>query len=188
LEKIEMNELKLVNACREGDNAARKKLYEFYAQQMMGICFRYTGDAEISRDLLHDGFIKVFEAVRSFQYRGEGSLKAWMCRIFANTALEYLRKNSLKKEVTTPDDWSEVEIIDDEKEIDLIPNNVLMNFISDLPIGYRTIFNLYTFEELSHKEIGETLGINESSSRSQLSRAKNILTKKIREYIKLNES
>lgn len=182
-----MNELKLVNACREGDNAARKKLYELYAHQMMGICFRYTGDTETSQDLLHDGFIKIFEAVRSFQYRGEGSLKAWMSRIFTNTALEYLRKNNMKKEIVMPDDWNEIDITDDEKEIDLVPNNILMNFISDLPVGYRTIFNLYTFEELSHKEIGETLGINEGSSRSQLSRAKTILTKKIREYIKLNE-
>ena len=181
-----MDELNLVNACLKKDNIAQKKLYESYAQQMMGICFRYTGNIEIAQDLLHDGFIKVFESIHSFQYRGNGSLKAWMSKIFTNTSLEYLRKNERKKEFIALDDWKEIEIIDNEQELDLIPDHVLMNFISDLPVGYRTIFNLYTFEELSHREIGKTLGINESSSRSQLSRAKTILTQKIKDYIKLN--
>lgn len=185
-----MNELKLADSCKEGDNAGRKELYELYAQRMMGICFRYTANKEISRDLLHDGFIKVFESVRSFQYRGEGSLTAWMSRIFTNTALEYLRKNSRKNEFITLDNRSvELEIPDhlDDKKMALIPDPVLMKFVSELPSGYRIVFNLYVFEEYSHKEIGRKLGIAESASRSQLSRAKALLTKKIKEYIALND-
>ncbi|MCL1943682.1 MAG: sigma-70 family RNA polymerase sigma factor [Candidatus Azobacteroides sp.] len=182
-----MNEIKLVDACKNGDNTARKKLYELYAQRMMGICFRYTADAEISQDLLHDGFIKVFESIHSFQYKGENSLCAWMSKIFTNTALEYLRKSNARKNVVALDERLQVEMIEDEKETDRIPDAVLMNFISELPAGYRTVFNLYTFEEMSHKEIGKILGINESSSRSQLARAKLILAKKINDYIKLNE-
>ncbi len=181
-----MNELKLVKACQNGDNTARKKLYELYSQQMMGICFRYTGDIATSQDLLHDGFIKIFESVRSFQYRGEGSLKAWISRIFTNTALEYLRKKNNGKETISLEDFHETEIAIEEKEYELIPDKILMHFISELPDGYRSVFNLFTFEELSHKEIGGILGINESSSRSQLTRAKMILAKKIKAYIKLN--
>ena len=181
-----MDELSLINACLKRDNIARKKLYECYAQQMMGICFRYTGDTEIAQDLLHDGFIKVFESFHSFQYRGDGSLRAWMSKIFANIALNYLRKNEITRGFVALDDCTETEIIDDSKDLEQIPDQVLMDLISELPVGYRTIFNLYTFEDLSHREIGKTLGINESSSRSQLSRAKTILTQKVKEYIQLN--
>ena len=181
-----MNELDLVNDCLKGNNAARKKLYECYARQMMGICFRYIGDTETAQDLLHDGFIKVFESFHSFRYKGDGSLKAWMSKIFANTALEYLRKNEITRGFVALDEWTETEIIDDSKDLERIPDQVLMDLISELPVGYRTIFNLYTFEDLSHREIGKILGINESSSRSQLSRAKTILTQKVKEYIQLN--
>ena len=88
-----MNERDLVSGCQKNDNASRRYLYEYYAQKMRGVCFRYTGDISTAEDLLHDGFIRIFESIHSFQYRGEGSLRAWMSRIFTNLALEFLRKN-----------------------------------------------------------------------------------------------
>lgn len=179
-----MTEKELIESCKKGDNKARKRLYEMYSQQMMGICFRYTGDRDVSQDLLHDGFIKVFMSIGSFHYRGEGSLTAWMSIVFRNIALEFLRKDSRFNKDIRIEDCTELYELAEDEHIQSIPEEILMKFISELPEGYRTVFNMYIFDEMSHKEIGECLGINESSSRSQLSRAKEILVKKIREYLK----
>lgn len=179
------DEVELIERCKEGCNAARKKLYEIYSHQMLGICLRYTGDRMTAQDLLHDGFIKVFTSVSSFQYRGNGSFKAWISKLFTNLSLEFLRKQDITRELSL-DDCQELESSPEEKDYEIISDDVLMKFITELPVGYRMVFNMYTFEEMSHKEIGEALGINESSSRSQLSRAKAILANKIKEYIKLH--
>ncbi len=182
-----MSETELINKCKSGDNVARKKLYETYSRQMMAICYRYTGDKETSEDILHDGFIKVFVSICSFDYRGEGSLKAWISRIFVNASLEYLRKNEYTRNSSPIEEWRETDTDVEEEDMERIPDEVLMEFISQLPEGYRAVFNMYTFEDMSHKEIGNVLGINEASSRSQLSRAKAILVKKVQEYIKKHE-
>jgi RNA polymerase sigma factor, sigma-70 family len=176
-----MNEKDLISGCQKNDNVCRRYLYERYAGKMMGICFRYTGDTASAEDILHDGFIRIFESIHSFQYRGEGSLRAWMSRIFVNLALEFLRKNK-NTESLPSEDWKETESVS-ENDFEEIPLDILMEFISELPPGYRTIFNLNTFEDMQHKEIAKMLDINESSSRSQLSRAKAILAKKITNYI-----
>ena len=183
-----MNETELINKCKSGDSIAQKKLYETYSRQMMAICYRYIGDRETSEDILHDGFIKIFTSISSFEYRGEGSLKAWMSRIFVNLSLAYLRKNEQIIKNSSPiEEWREAEIDVEEEDIEQVPDEVLMEFISQLPEGYRAVFNMYTFEDMSHKEIGDALGINEASSRSQLSRAKSILVKKVQDYIKKHE-
>lgn len=181
-----MNETELIYKCKKGDNFAQKRLYEIYSRQMMAICYRYVGDKMTSEDILHDGFIKVFGSIHSFNYRGEGSLKAWISRIFVNASLEYLRKNEPVRNSSAIEDWRETDFELEEEEIEQIPNQVLIDYISELPEGYRTVFNMYILEEMSHKEIGATLGINEASSRSQLSRAKAILAKKIQDYINVN--
>ena len=180
-----MSEKELITGCQQNDNVCRRYLYEQYAKMMMGICFRYTGDTASAEDILHDGFIRIFESIHSFQYRGEGSLRAWMSRIFMNLALEFLRKNNQITESLASDDWKETESVNEE-DFEVIPLDVLMGFIAELPSGYRTIFNLNTFEDMSHKEIAKILNIHESSSRSQLSRAKSILTKKINNYIHIH--
>jgi RNA polymerase sigma factor, sigma-70 family len=176
-----MNEQNLVSGCQRNDNAYRRYLYEHYAQKMLGICFRYIGDKTTAEDVLHDGFIRVFESIHSFQYRGEGSLRAWMSRVFINQALEFLRKRNLT-EFLSPEELKETESVS-EDDFETIPLDTLMSFITELPVGYRTVFNLSTFEDMSHKEIANVLNINESSSRSQLSRAKTVLAEKIRNYI-----
>ena len=173
----------------DGNNLCRKQLYELYAPKMMGICFRYAGNEHTAKDLLHDGFLKIFNSIQSFRYRGEGSLRAWMSKIFTNTCLEFLRKHNknLAVECVFEDEKFGHLIPDDEEtnsdeDLSLVPDEMLAEFIAELPAGYRTVFNLYVIEEASHKEIAEMLGINESSSRSQLSRAKNILSEKIKKY------
>ena len=90
-----MEELELSEQCRLGNNQARKELYEQYAGRMLGICLRYTGDRDTAQDLLHDGFLKIFDSFDKFTWRGEGSLRAWMERVMVNTALQYLRKNDV---------------------------------------------------------------------------------------------
>jgi RNA polymerase sigma-70 factor (ECF subfamily) len=177
-----IDEQELISGCLRGDNTIRRYLYEQYAQQMLGICYRYTGSKEVSKDLLHDGFIRIFESIRIFQYRGSGSLVAWMRKIFVNISLEYIRANAQKTTVSL-EKWDEIKFIIDE-EIESIPADILMRFIAELPSGYRTVLNLYIFEEIPHKEIAKILHINEVSSRSQLARAKIMLGQKIRKYIK----
>ncbi len=179
---MKVNELELIEGCRQGDNSSRRQLYELYSPRMMAICYRYTGDKSLSQDLLHDGFIKVFESADSFRYLGNGSLQAWISRIFTNLLLDFLRKDSKRDNAVSLDDFREEDSVSETDDFEPVPNDVLMRFISELPTGYRTVFNLYVFEEMSHKEISRIMGINESSSRSQLTRAKMILTKKIKKY------
>lgn len=179
-----MSEFELSELCRQKNNLARKELYERYAGQMMAVCCRYISDREVAQDLLHDGFLKIFNAFDKFTYRGEGSLKAWLSRIMANMALEYLRKNDVLLHSSSLEESAEMAgDIEDEGEIEQIPQKVLMKFIEELPTGYRTVFNMYVFEEKTHKEIAATLGINEKSSASQLFRAKSLLAKKIKNYL-----
>lgn len=183
-----MEELMLSKLCLEKDTTAQNELYKTFSNRLYAICIRYSGDRDIAQDLLHDGFIKIFNSFDKFTWRGEGSLRAWMERIMVNTALQYLRdQKKLGQEVeidNISDTNSEESDLDD---IAQVPQKVLFNFIKELPDGYRTVFNLYVIEDKSHKEIGELLGINEKSSASQLFRAKKILAQKITTWMDQNK-
>lgn len=182
--KADISEEELSLQCQRGDMQARRTLYERYGGGLMAICLRYIGDRETAEDVLHDGFLRIFQSIKQFSYQGEGSLKAWLSRVMVNEALGYLRKKNvqLQQEVLM------TEIPDvpntDDSDLNDIPRSVLMKFISELPDGYRTVFNLYVFEEKSHKEIASLLGITEHTSSSQFYRAKSLLIKKINEYRK----
>lgn len=183
-----MEEQELAERCKQGDKLAYKELYERYAGQMLGVCMRYLGnDKDTAEDLLHDGFLKLFNSFDKFTWRGTGSLRAWMERIFINVALQYLRKNDVINRSSPLDSVPEIYEEPNPSDIDTIPQDVLMQFIKELPTGYRTVFNLYVFEEKSHKEIADMLGINEKSSASQLTRAKAALAMKIKNWLKKNE-
>lgn len=181
-----MEEQELADRCRHGDNQARKELYERYAGRMFAVCLRYISDRDTAQDLLHDGFLKIFGSFDKFSWRGEGSLRAWIERIMVNMALQYLRKSDVMSVASPLEEVPEVYEEPEPSEVDAIPQNVLMRFIKELPVGYRTVFNLYTFENKSHKEIAQLLGINEKSSASQLFRAKTSLAKKIKDWLKNN--
>ena len=181
-----MEELELAERCRQGDNLARKELYERYAGRMLSVCLRYAGDRETAQDLMHDGFLKLFDSFDKFTWRGEGSLRAWMERVMVNTVLQFLRKNDVMSQSAILDNAPEAYEDPEASIVDVIPQKVLMQFISELPAGYRTVFNLYVFEEKPHKEIAQMLGINEKSSASQLTRAKAALATKVREWMKKN--
>lgn len=181
-----MEEQELAECCKRGSIVAYKELYERYAGRMLNICLRYTNDKNTAEDLMHDGFLKFFDSFNKFTWRGEGSLRAWLERVMINTVLQYLRKNDVLTHSTTLESVPEVYDEPTPKSVEMIPEKVLMQFIKELPPGYRTVFNLYVFEEKSHKEISQLLGINEKSSASQLARAKATLATKIREWMKQN--
>lgn len=184
--KNEMGEQELAEQCGQGNNMARKELYERYAGRLLALCLRYAGDRETAQDLLHDGFLKIFDSFDKFSWRGDGSLKAWMERVMVNIVLQHLRKNDVMNQSSALENVPDIYQEPDTSATEAIPNDVLMKFIGELPPGYRTVFNLYVFEEKSHKEIAQLLGINEKSSASQLVRAKATLAHKVREWMRKN--
>jgi RNA polymerase sigma-70 factor (ECF subfamily) len=143
---------------------------------MMGVCLRYTNDRETARDLLQDGFVKVYSSIDS--YTGVGSFEGWMRKIFVNCALEYLRKSDVLREAIDLDNTAELANSDSSVVSDMSASE-LLTLIGELPTGFRTVFNLFAIEGFSHKEIGELLNITESTSRSQYTRAKQLLQRKI---------
>lgn len=173
-------EADLIKACKQQDARAQRELYEAYAPLMLGMCRRYVKGEPEAEDIMIKGFMKVFTKIDLFE--GKGSFEGWMKRIMINEALGYIRKNkSMYLEV-------EIEAADREPDFDTLSTTLevkdLMIMINGLPSGYRTIFNLYAIEGYSHKEIGELLGINENTSKSQLSRARMHLQKKLMEVEK----
>lgn len=182
---MQMEEEILAEGCRRGDNAARRELYERYAGRLLAICVRYVGDRATAEDLLHDAFLKIYGAFGRFTYRGAGSLRAWIERITVNVALEWLRgRNRLGCVPLDEGRAAATPAEPDPAEVARVPREVLMRFVAELPDGYRTVFNLYCIEGMPHREIARLLGINEKSSSSQLFRARNLLARRIRDYLK----
>ena len=173
----------------KGDPSAMDKLYAEYADYLAGVCSRYIPDEDEMKDVLQEGFIKIFTKISTFEYRGKGSLKAWSARIVINEALISLRKasSSLKMEeigTEVPD----VPEIEEEPDIDGLSEETMINFIKRLPPGYREVFNLYVIEGKTHKEIAKLLGIKPDTSASQFHKAKKMLAKMIKEYRRNKEN
>lgn len=173
-----MTDEQLLQGCIERNVNAQKQLYDRFAKKMMGVCLRYAGSREEAQDLMQDGFIKVFERMISF--KGTGSLEGWIKRIMVNTALDNFRKNKHNR-MNVEIDNQESLFKSDEGIHDNLSAKELLKLIHQLPNGYRTVFNLYAIEGYSHKEIGEMLGITESTSKSQYSRARVQLQKVLQE-------
>lgn len=171
-----MNEQQLITGCRKGEKNAQRELYDAFSRKMLGVCLRYINDRETARDILQEGFVKVFTNLVS--YSGKGSFEGWMRKIFVNCSLEYLRKSDVLKEATGLDLMAEL-VEPDAPVISRISSEELLTLISGLPDGFRTVFNLFAIEGYSHKEIAEMLNVTESTSRSQYTRARQLLQKKI---------
>lgn len=161
-----------------------KQLYERYSASLLAVCQRYIGDREQAEDVLHDSFIKIFQSLDSFEYRGEAALSGWMRSITVHKCLDYLRA---KKRGPVPlDEGMDIpeESGPPEDKVREIPPEVLLRLIGELPEGYRTIFNLFCLEGYSHAQIAQMLGIKEKTSSSQYFRARALLAKKIKDYLK----
>ena len=170
------DEKELLEGCVRQDRRAPRFLYELYSARMLSVCLRYAGDRERARDILHDGFITVFEKIGS--YNGTGSFEGWMRKIFVNTALMSLRKGDVLKFSEEISDAAK-EFTADSGVLDGIGSKELMRLIASMPAGFRTVFNMYVLEGYSHLEISKELGISEGSSRSQLSRGRMWLQEKL---------
>jgi len=173
-----MDDALLVSACKRNDAAAQKILYTRYVGSMMIVCLRYITDREDAKEVLMDGFLACFKHIGSFTHQGEGSLKAWLKKIMVNQCLMHLRKRQMHivehSETEDPAHYGR-----QESAIDYINAKEIINRIQELPDGCRTIFNLYVFEQMNHREIGAALQISESTSKSQLHRARTLLKEKI---------
>jgi RNA polymerase sigma-70 factor (ECF subfamily) len=165
----------IIKGCKRGKRKSQEALFRLFADKMFGVCRYYTKDYTEAEDILHDGFLKVFDKISKF--REEGSLEGWIRRIMINTALERIRRNhhmySLAEEQADniPEETVPVE--------SQITENELMEMIQELTPQYRLVFNLYAIEGYSHKEISTMAGISEGTSKSNLARARVILQKKI---------
>jgi RNA polymerase sigma-70 factor (ECF subfamily) len=172
-----IKETDLIADCKMQNAKAQRLLYDRYASPMLGLCRRYVRVELEAEDIMIKGFMKVFSKINLFE--GKGSFEGWMKRIMINEALSYIRKHKSMYLET------DIEVAEREPDYDKISTELeakdLLKMVSELPSGYRTIFNLYAIEGYSHKEIAKLLGINENTSKSQLSRARMHLQKKILE-------
>ena len=181
----ETEEERWLRKALDGDNTATEWIYRRHVRYLSALCSRYITEDEDIKDVLQESFIKIFTSLDSFEYRGEGSLKAWMAKITLNETLKFVRNNS-RLPIDSIDD-KDTNIADgDSMETEDIPTDVLHQFIRELPDGYRTVFNLYVIDDKSHKEIAQLLGIKENTSASQLHKAKSMLAQKIKHYRTIN--
>ncbi len=181
-----MTEQELAEGCKRQDNEARKALYEAFAGSLLSLCLRYMGTRDEAEDVLHDGFLKAYTRIEGFTWRGEGSLGAWLRRLFTNCALDRLEED---KRMATGHDEDIPDLADDEAEAPpTVSAEVIMHLMGELPAGYRTVLNLFLVEGWSHREIAARLGITESTSGSQYLRARALLRQKIQKYIQTHDA
>lgn len=181
-------ERELIESSIRGDADARKELYHRHVRYLSAVCSRYIASDSDVKDVLQEAFIRIFRSLDRFEWRGEGSLRSWMCRIVVNESLKFLR-DGRKLGVFVPSaELPDVPEDDDEGEMNVgnVPPEVIHSMIRELPSGYRTVFNLFVVEGRSHREIAEMLGISEATSASQFHRARKILAARIREYAAKN--
>jgi RNA polymerase sigma factor (sigma-70 family) len=174
----------IVKGCLKNDRQMQSELYKMFAPKMYSLCLRYSANIHDAQDLLQEGFVKVYDNLENFKWKG--SLEGWMKRIFVNLALDKYRS---RISLLSIDDVAENQEPSDNElnALDSISEKEILELIRQLPDQYRMVFNLYVIEGYSHKELGEMLNIRESTSRSNLARAKMILKEKIQFHSQKSE-
>lgn len=176
-----MSEIKeIIEGCLAGDRRDQELLYRRHASKLYAVCLQYSGNDEEARDILQDGFIKIFENLKN--YKHEGSFEGWMRRITVNTALEKFRSRHNLYRVDDINSIQEPDAEPDNQDYAGLEANDLLGIIRELPPKYRMVFNLYAIEGYSHKEIGTMMNISEGTSKSNLSRARDILQRRVGSY------
>ena len=192
-----MKEKELSEKCLKRNADAEQELFVRYSAMLRGVCIRYAVDRNEAEDMLQEGFIKIFGTIGSFKWQGEGSFVAWMRRVMVNNAINLYKKNKRLKlsHVESDDDF---EILDEMSNEELhedtygynavlasgITQQQLLTILLSIPEMYRVVFNLSVIDGLRHKEISQMIGIDESSCRSRLLRAKNMLREALKNYMK----
>lgn len=170
---------KIIEGCIAGKRSAQSQLYEKFSKGMLGVCLRYCRNLEDAEDVLQEGFIKVFRSIHTF--RGESYIGAWIKRIMINTAISYNKK--IMSSGLTKTDMPDADFLGEQETEEIIIHSVdpqkLLAYIQELPEGYRTVLNLYVFEGYTHKEIAESMGISENTSKTQLFKARAYLRNKL---------
>jgi RNA polymerase sigma factor (sigma-70 family) len=173
----------IIEGCVAGKRSAQSALYRQYAAVMLAVCLRYAQNRDEAEDILQEAFLKIFQNISS--YRKEGSFEGWMKRVMINHALNYFRKNRKLPFHENIESINETDIMEKEDRSTLhapVSAEKLTALIQLLPPGYRMVFNMYVFEEYSHKEISEELHISENTSKTQLLKARRMLRKKLVEF------
>ena len=174
---------KLVKGCIKGDRTMQKLLYERYYSKLMGICYRYAKDSDEAKDLLHDGFMKIFKNLHKYNFNG--SFEGWLRRLMINSSIDHYRKN--KNIFSLLDNNIELEAEDAENsEADIYSSfntQMILEAVQNLSPAYRTVFNLYAIEGYSHKEIAEKLNINIGTSKSNFAKARMNLKRELEKKI-----
>ena len=177
-----MNEIDIIKGCLKNDRMSQKALYEGYYGKMLGACMRYAKDRDEAKDMLQEGFIKVFNNIQNFN--NKGSFEGWMRRIIVNTCIDQIRKNKKNYLIVSTVNANDqgitpAEEIDEDDLADRISEAEILRAVQDLTPAYRMVFNLFVIEEYTHKEIAELLDISEGTSKSNLSKAKFNLKKNL---------
>ncbi len=173
---------KILERCKAGDEKAYAELYRQLAPKMLGVCLRYAKSRQEAEDMLQEGFIRLFQNIHSYESRG--SFEGWIRRIIVNTAINYY-KTQIKYNKTEHIDAYNKDLEEIEEEpvaVSEISQQKLLEMISELPKGYKMVFNMYVLDGFTHKEIAEILEISENTSKSQLSKARKLLQKKVNKY------
>jgi RNA polymerase sigma-70 factor (ECF subfamily) len=170
-----MNIDQLVKEAKAGSSAAQKCLFDLFGDKMMTVCCRYVKRREDAEEIVLDGFCKFFHHLPAFRYHGEAALYAWLKKIIIRECLMFLRKKNVFSMLTETSVLENIPLA--EEALDNLSANEIVSLIIQLPVGYRTVFNLYVIEGMDHKEIAEELGIAEGTSKSQLSKARILLQK-----------
>jgi RNA polymerase sigma-70 factor (ECF subfamily) len=175
----------IINGCLEGNRRDQELLYRRYAARLYAVCLQYSGNDEEARDILQEGFIKIFENLNHYKY--EGSFDGWVRRIMVNTALEKYRGKHNLYRVDDIDQIPEPDAEPDNEDYAGLEARDLMEIIRELPPRYRIVFNLFAIEGYSHKEISDMMSISEGTSKSNLSRARVILQRRVGSYTGLKK-
>ena len=173
----------IAKGIRKGDNRAMRHFYAQYGGLLAAACSRYVNNDDDVKDLMQDAMVNIIQNIDNFTYKGKGSLRAWATRIVVNQALNFVKSQKRFHDTFADKDLGNLSLADNEEpDISDVPAEVIHRLISQLPDGYRTVFNLFAIEGKSHKEIAALLGIKADTSASPFFRAKNILAKQIENY------
>jgi len=168
---------------KKGDKQALEEFYDSYSPMLLAICMRYTAIREDAEDVMHESLIKILKGLEKFNPRFSGSFEVWIRRITVNTSINFLRERMKAQKLNNRATNEEILVEEEGSDTSSLPEQLepeaVIRLIGDLPDGYRTVLNLYVFENYSHKEIATELGISENTSKSQLSKARALLRKKV---------
>lgn len=185
-------EADIIKGCKQNAASAQQLLYTRYAPMLKSVCLRYIKDREEAKDVLHDGFIKIYNVIG--KYKGDGSFEGWMKRIVINVAIDHLKK-SQRLRTSPQDDWEKLDR--EESQMASSGSDTLLNtgFSTDdllgmlhkIPMEFASVFNMFYIDQLSHKDIAETLQIEENTCRTRLFRAKSLVKKELEKELAIRQ-